>query len=76
MRQNVEIYFTPETLVYSGPDVNQKFAGEDDPVYCERCQMNHRRGAPPEVERERMIRKMAKQIAVRIDADAMRVLVE
>jgi hypothetical protein len=71
MRQNVEIHFTPETLAYSGPDINQKFAGEDDPVYCERCHTNHRRGAPPDVERERMIQKMAKQVAVRIDADAV-----
>jgi hypothetical protein len=66
----VSISFTPEEFKpYSGPDVNQKFAGEDDPVWCERCKTHHRRGAGAEIERERIIQKAAKQIADRIDAD-------
>jgi hypothetical protein len=71
MQQNVTISFTPESLEYHGPDVNQTFAGEDDPMWCERCQTHHRRGAPPEVERERIIQKLAKQVAARIEADVL-----
>lgn len=73
MKHEFSVSFTPEELVkpYSGPDVNQKFAGEDDLLWCERCQTHHRRGAPWEVQKERMIRKMAQQIADRIDQDAI-----
>lgn len=68
---NVEVSFSPESLkLYSGPDVNQKFAGEDDLLWCDRCKTNHRRGARWEIERERMIQKMARQLADRIDGDA------
>lgn len=67
---HAEVSLTPETLkAYDGPDVNQKFAGEDDPVWCQRCKTNHRRGAGFEIERERMIQKMARQIADKIDGD-------
>jgi len=71
----VEISFTPEALKpYVGPDVNQKFPGEDDPVWCERCKTNHRRGAGPEIEHERIIQKLARQVAEKIDADTLEVL--
>lgn len=67
----VEINFSPEVFKpYSGPDVNQKFAGEDDLMWCDRCQCNHRRTAGWEIEKERMIQKMARKLADRIDGDA------
>jgi hypothetical protein len=53
---------------YEGPDVNQKFPGEDDLIWCERCKTHHRGGASWEVERERIIRKAAARIADNIDA--------
>jgi hypothetical protein len=67
---HVDVNFSEALEPYRGPDVNQKFAGEDDPVWCERCQTNHRRTAGWEIERERMIQKMARQLAARIDQDA------
>lgn len=55
---------------HSGPDVNQKFTGEDDLIWCDRCQCNHRCTAGWEIEKERMIQKMARKLADRIDGDA------
>lgn len=70
----VDVTFTLEDFKpYAGPDINQKFPGEDDRIWCERCKVHHRRGAPWEVEQERAIRKAAKQIAERIDNDALHV---
>lgn len=72
MKHEFTITFTREDFKpYAGPDVNQKFAGEDDLLWCERCQTHHRRGAGWEIEQERAIQKAAKQIADRIDADAL-----
>lgn len=66
------VTFDPAELKpYTGPDVNQKFPGEDDPIWCDRCNVYHRRGAPTEVERERMIQKVAKQVAHRIDSEVL-----
>jgi hypothetical protein len=67
---HVDVTFEPaELALYSGPNVNQKFAGEDDLVWCERCKIDHRRGAGWEIEQQRMIEKMARQIAEKIDGD-------
>jgi len=72
MQTSVSIEFSPEVLApYAGPDVNQKFAGEDDLIWCERCKSHHRRGAGWEIEKERMLQKQAKVIAARIDAEAL-----
>jgi hypothetical protein len=67
----IEVTFRSEEALkpYDGPDVNQKFPGEDDLVWCERCQMHHRRGAAWKVEQERMLQEAAKQIAVKIDRE-------
>jgi hypothetical protein len=70
VKHEFTVEFSPEALKpYSGPDVNQKFAGEDDLIWCERCKCNHRRGAGWEIEQERMIQKMARKIAAKIDAE-------
>ena len=70
MKYEFTLSFTPEEIrPYTGPDVNQKFPGEDDLVWCERCTTYHRRTAGWEVEKERVIQKMAKRIADRIDSD-------
>lgn len=76
MNYEFTVSFTPEELSkpYSGPDVNQKFPGEDDLLWCERCNTHHRRGAPWEVERERAIQKVANKIAEKIDSDAILLL--
>jgi len=72
MKNEFTMTFTPEEFKpYTGPDVNQKFPGEDDLLWCERCKTHHRRGAGWEIERERAIQKMAKQIADKIDSDAI-----
>ena len=56
---------------YRGPDINQKFPGEDDLIWCDRCKVNHRRGAGWEVEQERIIQRAARQIAKKIDAQVL-----
>jgi hypothetical protein len=66
---SIEVNFSEALKPYSGPDVNQKFAGEDDPVWCERCKTNHRRTAGWEIEEQRMINRAAAKIAERIDRE-------
>ena len=67
MKTYVEVNFTQALEPYKGPDIHQKFAGEDDLLWCERCETHHRRGAPWEVERQRMIEKLAEKVAEQID---------
>lgn len=75
LTNNFSVQLQPEDFKpYSGPDVNQKFSGEDDPVWCGRCKQFHRRGAGWEIEGERIIQGMARQIAARIDQDAANAL--
>jgi hypothetical protein len=75
MKYEFTVSFSPEEIKpYSGPDVNQKFPGEDDPIWCDRCKTHHRRGAGWEIEQQRMIEKMAERVAARIDADVSETL--
>ena len=71
-RFHVDVDFTETCKPYSGPDPDLKYPGEDDPIWCERCKCNHRRGAGWEIERERAIRKAAQKIAEKIDAEFLK----
>ena len=68
---NYTVVYAQTYEPYDGPDVNQKFPGEDDLIWCDRCKQNHRRGASPEVEYERIIQRAAKEISDRIGSEIL-----
>jgi len=48
--------------------LDKEYPGENELVWCKRCQTEHRRGAPPEIEYGRIVRDHSNILCAEIDA--------